>query len=394
MSNEWLNLFSESVQKEKTDSEPSGKLDLPTFIEGSYLPDSRIFLRECIKPIDELIKGNREFILPVSIRKYGRIFLRKELDPEAILFIDTETTGLSRSQGTFIFMLGIGQIKGDNFYLRQYFIEEMSEEIILFEHIYELLQKTELFVSYNGKSFDIPLLQSRLTINRINLQIKEVPHYDLLPLARRIWRSKLDSFSLANLEKHLFDKIRDEEFDVPGYLIPSLYAEYQESGNPEALINVFYHNEDDILSLCSLYSIQSSAFLNREYSLQAGIFNLLEIGRVYEQIMESDLAGFYYERAYQNKEERSDFYFAGLCKKERKLDKAVEIWQGMNDLHSAIELAKYHEKNKAYNKAMSYLKKAEVLLFMSENCTIKKIEDIKKRIIRIEEKQAKQENAE
>lgn len=386
MSNEWLSLFSESVNKELKNEQEVKYIPLTDYLTGEYLDNSRIFIRKHLIPLINLVKENHDFILPASIRKYSKIFLNKELNPEKIVFIDTETTGLNRSQGTFVFMLGIGQIKNEHFEITQYFVEEMSQEIILYNHLYDLFNQAELFVSYNGKSFDIPLLQSRLVLQRINLNIKTIPHLDLLPLARRLWKSKVEGFSLARMEYHLFEKIRDEEFDIPGYMIPGLYAEYQQTGNPEKLIAVFYHNDDDISSLMSLYSIITNAFIDKIYALQSDFFNILELGRLHEQILEFDKALMFYEHTCNQEDLKAELHLARLYKRMKKYDEAEVLWERIGDVESLIEIAIHNERIKNYPKALDYTKKAFEKINKAEYIDYKLETQIVKRIKRLENK--------
>ncbi len=376
----WQDLIANSLtDNNNVTSKPF--IPLTQFIDGHYIENTQIFVREKHYPISQLIKNELDTYLSKPLRKYARIFLKKELNPEKILFIDTETTGLNRSQGTFVFMLGIGSIKKDSFILTQYFIEEMNQECILYDILENIFKETELFISYNGKSFDIPLLQSRLILQRKLTNIKEIAHLDLLPIARRLWKTMVDSFSLSCIEYKLLDKIRNCEEDVPGYLIPDLYAQYQQDGNPEKLIPVFYHNEDDISSLLSLFAIIIDIFKDPLKSSEQNWLNCLEFGRLFEQIMEYSIALNLYEKAYLNKAPRADYYLAKLYKKLALSEKAEPLWETMADYDSLIELAILYEKRKCYSNALCYSEKA--FAFLEFNDFEKKKIDLSKRINRL-----------
>lgn len=383
MSDQWLSLFEEKVNDLKQQNEEQISIPVSQFLQGEYLPDSRIFVRTTDIRIEDLVQNKNDYQLAISLRKYARIFLNKTLNPEKILFIDTETTGLSRSQGTYVFMLGIGQIKGDLFQIRQYFVEEMNQEITLYQHLMDTFRETELFVSYNGKSFDVPLLQSRLILLRQDINLRLIPHLDLLPVTRRLWKNKVDSFSLSRMEYHLFEKMRDAEFDVPGFMIPALYAEYQQSGNPEKLISVFYHNEDDIASLLAIYGIVTQVFNDECYVFASETFNLLEIGRLYEQINEPEKALLYFNKALEKNEDKAEIYLARLYKKLKSHESAEKLWLNIQNEESSLELSKYYEKQKNYALALDYAKKAIAFSCDTDTFTLKKQTEYQKRTDRL-----------
>lgn len=386
MSNDWLTLFSDQIQDKKEASQVSSFLPMTQFIEGEYIAEHRIFYREKRYLCKDIGIPFDQHVIHNDLCKYSRLFFERKLNPENILFIDTETTGLSRSQGTFVFMLGIGQIKGEEFILSQYFVEEMADEVKLYSLLCERFKQAEMFVSYNGKSFDIPLLQSRLVLQKQDINIRLKAHLDLLPIARRFWKSKVECFSLSRMEYHLFEKLRSDEFDVPGYLIPSLYADYQQSGNPEPLVSVFIHNEEDIVSLYSIYSIVIQAFSNDEYVFQSEQFNLLEIGRLYEQIGEFERALIYYQKSNEEDSSVSLLYLARLYKKLKREKDAERCWLSILSEESYIELSKLYEKQKKYHLSLHYAQKSQLLLEEINMLTPKKEEKIQQRIERIERK--------
>lgn len=386
MSDQWLDLFADKLQNQEKQNHTDERIPVSQFIEGDYLNNSHIFVREKQIKCDELLFGHKDMILSKSLRKYARIFLNDALHPENIMFIDTETTGLSRSQGTFVFLLGLGRIRGDHFVIRQYFIEEMADEDVLYQELVLELKNVELFVSYNGKSFDIPLLQSRMILQKYDMNLRQIPHFDLLPVARRLWKSKVENFSLGRMEYHLFEKIRSDEFDVPGYIIPSLYAEYQANGNPEKLISVFYHNEDDISSLLSIYAIVVHAFNHDEDTFKAQQFNLLEIGRLYEQIGEDERALIYYQKSNEEDSSVSLLYLARLYKRMKREKDAENCWLRILNEEGYIELSKLYEKQKKYHLSLHYAQKAKQFLVECGLLSQQKEEKIQQRIERIERK--------
>lgn len=173
------------------------------------------------------------------------------------LFIDLETTGLSRGVGTYAFLLGIGRFVGGRFRVRQFFLRDFHEEPAALAALAEELATARAIVTFNGRSFDWPLLEARAIVNRRRLP--RLPHLDLLFPARRLWQQTLDSCRLARLEAAILGVRRED--DVPGEEIPRLYFSFLETGDAEPLAGVIEHNRLDILSLAALtgYIAQAAA---------------------------------------------------------------------------------------------------------------------------------------
>lgn len=168
-----------------------------------------------------------------------------------VAFVDTETTGLAGGSGTYAFLVGIARFEDEAFVLRQFFLRGPWEERPLLEAAAELLHGADAVVSYNGKSFDVPLLAGRFALHGMPDPLRATPHVDLLHLARRVWRERLPDCSLGEVERGALGMRRGAE-DVPGHLIPELYFSFLRSGDASALTGVLHHNELDICSLAAL----------------------------------------------------------------------------------------------------------------------------------------------
>lgn len=169
----------------------------------------------------------------------------------ALAFIDTETTGLAGGAGTLAFLIGVGICDGDAFVLRQYFLRDPAEEEALLTALVKDLADCAGWVTFNGKSFDLPLLETRLTLNRQRGALGTRPHLDLLMPARRLYRGRLESCSLGTLEQHILHLTREQE-DVSGALIPQMYLDYLRTRDAHEMHRVIYHNAIDILSMVTL----------------------------------------------------------------------------------------------------------------------------------------------
>ena len=130
--------------------------------------------------------------------------LPSHCDRQHILFLDTETTGLSGGAGTVAFLVGVGYIDETGITVLQYLMRDYNEERYVLEHVRRHLESTQLLVTYNGKSFDMPLLASRFTMNRIRFDPLSVPHADLIHTARRVWKLRIGRCSLSHLEEVIF----------------------------------------------------------------------------------------------------------------------------------------------------------------------------------------------
>jgi tetratricopeptide (TPR) repeat protein len=178
--------------------------------------------------------------------------------PERWAFIDTETSGLAGGSGTFAFLVGGGAITPGGFVVDQFVLREPAEEASQLEGFTEWLSGFDVMVTYNGRAFDIPLLETRYRLARMKPPFARLRHIDLLYSARRLWRLALERCRLQDLEVRIlgFERVGD----TPGALIPQLYFDFLRTGNARPLEGVFEHNALDILSLACLAGIVPAAF--------------------------------------------------------------------------------------------------------------------------------------
>ena len=233
-------------------------------------------------------------------------------------FIDTETTGLGNGAGVYCFMVGVGTFEPwpdahdpQHFVVRQYFMRNPVEERALLLALDERLAGAELTVTFNGRTFDLPLLRTRFRQNRRFMPPvgegaaslgEGRPHLDLLHPARRLWRRRLQSCRLINLERQILGLDRSED-DVPGYLIPELYLQYVRSGLAGDMRRVFYHNLEDIVTMVALGDQLSRAFGIGESPAPRTYLHELDLaalGRAYEATGQLDLAESHYRRALEH----------------------------------------------------------------------------------------------
>ena len=169
---------------------------------------------------------------------------------EDILFLDTETTGLSHGAGTVAFLVGVGFFEGDGFHVEQYLMRDYDEEIFVLRHVAPRLASCGLLCTFNGASFDIPLLENRFTMQRMRSLYTLPPHVDLLHASRRVWKLRLKKCNLSALENAVLGLERED--DLPGALVPERYFTYLKTKEFFLLEDILRHNAQDIISLAHI----------------------------------------------------------------------------------------------------------------------------------------------
>lgn len=192
-------------------------------------------------------------------------------------FLDTETTGLAGGTGTYAFLIGVGSVSEEGFRVRQFFMRDYEEEPSLLEALSDHLARFDVLVTYNGKTYDQPLLETRYRMCRMRPPFSRMQHLDLLHGARRLWKLRLESCRLVDLENQILGVER--EGDVPGELIPFLYFEYLRTKQAFRLIPVFHHNAIDILTTACLTAIVPWAFRDPSTAQVAHGADLVGIAR-------------------------------------------------------------------------------------------------------------------
>ncbi|MBC7232351.1 MAG: ribonuclease H-like domain-containing protein [Chloroflexi bacterium] len=272
-----------------------------------------------------------------------------EQDFTSAIFFDIETTGLGIGAGMYAFMVGFGTFEKDGFCLRQYFLRDYHEEEALLYLLHQHMQNFSWWVSFNGRNFDLPILQARFTCGRQEMPLAEAPHLDLLYPARRLWRQRLKSCALSSLEAGVLGVAR--EGDVPGWLVPELYFDYLRYGEVQPLRQVFLHNALDILSLVAL-TAKADAMLRNPFGQEADhAIDLYSLGMVFESLGERHTAQCAYEKALQKRlppevQEQALRRLSLLYKRSGQAERAVHIWHTLQEKNKAeayVELAKYYE---------------------------------------------------
>lgn len=274
----------------------------------------------------------------------------RTLGQHSFAFLDTETTGLSGGTGTYAFLIGVGRFEGGEFHLEQFFMRDPVEEPAQLAALEEFLAPCTALVTFNGKAFDAPLLTTRYLTHGWRPPFIDQVHIDLLHLARRLWRDRLPSRTLPNLEYQILGALRSQD-DVPGWMIPQLYFDYLRSGDARPLKNVFYHNAMDVLSLAALFSHTATLLADPFSDRIEHAEDLFAMAKLFEEQEQYDTAIQLYLRGIEADlpdEILTDALqrLALLHKRLDNLAAAVTLWEKAahrQHLHAHIELAKYYE---------------------------------------------------
>ena len=173
-------------------------------------------------------------------------------------FLDTETTGLAGGSGTCAFLIGVGRVTPEGFRVRQFFMRDYGEEPSLLWALAEHLAGFDVLVTYNGKTYDQPLLETRYRMARAPTPFARLAHLDLLHGARRLWKLRLETCRLVDLENRILGVER--EGDLPGEMIPYVYFEYLRTQQAWKVVPIFHHNAVDLLTTACLTGIVPFAF--------------------------------------------------------------------------------------------------------------------------------------
>ncbi len=305
--------------------------------EGSILTkkDHEVFIRHIQYPLPYEI-GGTSLNSDIDTRPISKWTGNKSHDMAKIAFIDAETSGLARGTGTFVFLFGLCFLTAETLEVKQFFLIDPFSEGLFLETIEKELAAFEAICSYNGKSFDVPIIHSRNIINHIPDFIQKKDHCDLLHLARRIWRLRLQDRSLKQIETNILRFHRSEE-EIPGYLVPEYYVRYLRSNDAEILKGVFYHNLMDVISLAAIFFYLVKFVTDPFHEEVPNSLDVYALAQLHE------------------KRGNYDYAFK-LLKQILELDDTTE-----NQKNVLFHLGMISKKKKDYSKARKYFKKSAML---------------------------------
>jgi len=243
------------------------------------------------------------------------------------LFLDAETSGL-RGAGTVAFLIGLGWVENDDFLIHQLVMRDYPEELDMLSKLQNILPRFSCVVSFNGKSFDTPLLKERFMLSRFPDPWRDFAHIDLLHIARRLWKARLGRCRLEALEEAVLGIIRDE--DIPGAQIPERFFRYLKCGDFSLLSDVIRHNRQDIMSLAMLFSKLASIYQAPE--LQRDMLDVLSAGRA----LEKRGLGAAARRCFQvasvsTLSKQAKLFLAGSYRREKEFGRAAGVYFDLID---------------------------------------------------------------
>ncbi len=340
--------------------------------EGSFV------MRECRYSLDhqhghytmgQLVEGY-DLLSRISKRFQS---MKNVLSHKNLLFFDTETTGLGVGAGNVPFMIGYGYYTDTEFVAVQLFIRHPGEERAMLLYFYDFIRSFTHLVTYNGRTFDWPIVKNRYVLNRIPFADGELEQLDLLYISRNLWKNSIISCRLSNVEEQRLGIRRHN--DVSGAYAPMIYFQYLADGDVGPLEGVFLHNEWDVLSLATL-AIHLGTILGGQLDLtQVNTDDVFRIGVWLDQADLHVLA----EEAFievlnrpMEKKRRYLLAMATLYKKKKQFERAVPLWnevagigrvghalQSYNTLQPLIELAMYYEHQcKRFDQALDLVEEA------------------------------------
>src|ERR1700722_7777401 len=284
-------------------------------------------------------------------------------DPRQWLFLDTETTGLMGGTGTYPFLVGVAWWDAGGLEVEQFFMREHSEEHALLVTLAERMAERPVLVTFNGKSFDWPLLETRFRMTRKIAPPIPRAHLDFLHPARNLWRIRLGSVRLAELEKHVLGWNRGA--DLISAMIPQYYFDYLRGGSPEPLVQIFLHNQMDLRGLAGLASRVLSILEAPEATGQDGL-ELFGVSRICERRGETARARKHYAESIAaelppDADRLARRSLARLAKRESDYPLALELWESIRG-NSREGFEAYDQLAMHYERQMGDAERATLLV--------------------------------
>jgi hypothetical protein len=327
----------------------------PYFINRCTYPAS--YTHGCVHLDHELSKS----------RMFSSIVGLSEIRKEDTLAMDTETSGLSADASSFVFMIGMGYYSANQYIVDQLILPDLIYEKAFLHQTEIIFARFPVLLTYNGKSFDIPMIRSRCNFHFFPDFCSDMHHVDFLPIARKYWRKTLPNCRLSTLEQEVL-KIRRGEAEVPGFMAPEIYRDFLNTTDGTALKGVAYHNEIDVMSLSAFL-----VFLGK--ITQTGMYNPDLLSECHLSVPD------FYRNTIPVDPENADItpllnnsYFsihekkktAGILKKMGAFEKSLHIYTALaenGDIASCYEAASLYEKNfQNHQDAITFLLKGVSLI--------------------------------
>jgi len=319
------------------------------------------------------------------------------LNPRRALFFDSETTGLAGGTGTIPFMLGFGFFSEQNFQVKIFLLLDLDKEGEFLAAVDDFLAggNFSFTVTFNGKAFDFPLLETRYILQRRRFPLLQLPHLDFLFPARTIWKNTFDSRKLGYLGEMLLGLSRSD--DIEASTIPALYFGFLRSGDLASIEPVIEHNAMDLVGLAAVVLL-GVLYLD-DHSLTGDGGEILGLGRLCERAGLLEKAEAFYQIA-KDVGGRADVHtqavrrLSVLLKKKKLYKEALQLWEilsAANDLQALREISVHYEhRERNYYQAVEIVEKAleNVRLSPSQQQELeKRLQRLHSKIAKLEEKE-------
>lgn len=316
---------------------PSRDEQVASLLQGECIAEGLVVVDRHI-PLSQ--RHGKRYLAPITSLHHPRPPVGQALPAEQLVFLDTETTGLAGGTGTLVFLLGLGRIDGDVLYLRQFFLTGFRGEAALLQAAADWSAGRQYLVTFNGKSFDVPLLTTRYRLTRLPDPFAGLQHVDLFHPTRRAFSSQWPDCRLQTAEKQLlgFQRVHD----LPAHLVPETWFAFMRRGTTHRLPDLLAHNRWDLVSLVALLPALTEAFVT---PTEHGA-DVVAIAR-YWRAQGDELAALAHLQAHEGQLNTPGLLdLATLYKRRRLWELAISIWQRLAERQCvpALEhLAKYYE---------------------------------------------------
>jgi len=362
----------DGVSPEEAEEEPLHPLFAAMGVKLARSAHGSFLLRRVEVPLDTRHGDHRFAQLLEAAPALGAFHGSDEsVAADRVLFFDLETTGLGVGAGNVPFMIGLGCVQGGSYAVEQTVIRHPAEERAMLAYLLELLPRFPYLATYNGKTFDWPVLESRFIMNGFGRVDYKPKHLDFLHPSRSVWRNTLASCKLSRIEEERLGIFRKD--DLPGAMAPQMYFRFLSDGNPAHLEGVYRHNEWDMLALACL-AVRFGFFLDgrlgTDVTMPTEPEELLRTGLWLEKMGFGRLAEPLFARLAQAAEPSPSWCLPLAARDKRcgNWERAVVLWQkaaseeerlpaATGEAH--IELAMYHEhRERNYAAALGYAETA------------------------------------
>lgn len=324
-------------QREQPAHRPVTPAELARLVRGDVCAEGVIMVDQSI-PLTQL----HGMVRLQEIEHAPLAFLARGEAPalRGLLFIDTETTGLAGGTGTLAFVFGLARIVGPAIQVRQYLLTSYGAEPAMLEHALGWINAATHLVSFNGKTFDLPLLTTRYRLSRIDCAMPSLPHIDLLHGTRAAFRRNWPDCKLQTAERLLLRFFREDE--VSGHMIPEIWSDWLHQGETDGLRGVVHHNRLDVLSLVALLAVLGRAFAEPGH-VRA---DPLGIARAHRRAGDDGAALLHLQDSGEPLSVDAQLELASLHAREKNWSSYVPLLHGLaasRDLRAMERLAKYYE---------------------------------------------------